>query len=143
MLSYLLDLPRTLKQERTARFDFVHNIELVDVVMVVAADEVRPLDVVGTSDRRLGEAQVGLGRAQRLLGVVLEVSLTVHVGLAVDDVHGALVGADSSVASETPELAAYEVVADDLERLSPLPNVVLPSTRIALTFSIQVSRPMR
>ena len=85
--------------------------------MVVARDEVSPLDVIGASDRCLRKPQVGLGRAQGLLRIVFEICLTVHVGRAVDDIHGALVGADGTVASKAPEFTAYKIIADNLERL--------------------------
>ena len=40
-----------------------------------------------------------------LLGVIVEVSLSVHVSVVADDLDGVLVGTDSTVCAETPELA--------------------------------------
>jgi len=45
------------------------------------------------------------GDTAGLLGVILEVSLNVLVSMVADDLGGVLVGTDSTVAAETPELA--------------------------------------
>ena len=47
------------------------------------------------------------GNAAGLLGVILEVSLNVLVGMVANDLGGVLVCADSAVAAETPELALF------------------------------------
>lgn len=46
----------------------------------------------------------------RLLGIVIKVSLNVHVGVVADNFNGVLVCADSSVRTESPEFAAGDFV---------------------------------
>ena len=71
----------------------------------MAGHEVSLVDVVGALDGLVAEAQVRNGDAAGLLGVVLEVSLYVLVGVVADDLDGVLVGADGAVAAQAPELA--------------------------------------
>ena len=49
------------------------------------------------------KAQVRNGNTTSLLGVVLEVSLNIFVGVVTDDFCGVLVGTNSSVSTDTPE----------------------------------------
>ena len=71
----------------------------------MAGDEVGLVDVVRALDGLVAEAEVRDGHAAGLLGVVLEVGLHILVGMVADDLDGVLVGADGTVAAETPELA--------------------------------------
>ena len=48
---------------------------------------------------------MGDGNAAGLLGVILEVSLSFHVSMVADDLDGVLVGTDSTVSAQSPELA--------------------------------------
>ena len=53
----------------------------------------------------LTKTQVGNGNTAGLLGVILEVSLSLHVSMVTDDLDGVLVGADCTVSTKSPELA--------------------------------------
>ena len=59
----------------------------------------------------MSEAQVGLGNAAGLLGVILEVSLGVLVGVVADDLDGVLVGTHGAVGTKAPELAGDDGLA--------------------------------
>ena len=59
----------------------------------------------------MAKAQVGLGNAAGLLGVILEVSLSVLVGVVTDNLDGVLVGAHGTVRAQTPELAGDDGLA--------------------------------
>ena len=72
----------------------------------MACNEVRLVNQVGGLDRLLAEAQMGHRHAAGLLGIIVEVSLCVHVGVVADDLDGVLVGTDGTVCAQTPELAA-------------------------------------
>ena len=87
------------------RFELGEDVVLAEVGLVVAGDKVRVAHVVGGADRVLAETQVGLRNAEGLLGVVLKVSLAVHVGRLADDLDRVFVRADGAVRAETPELA--------------------------------------
>ena len=100
-------VPVAVEQEGAALLKAVDYIVLMYVGLVVARDVVRLGDEVRGLDLVLSETQVGDGNAAGLLGVVGEVSLRVHVGVVADDLYGLLVGADRSVGTESPELAAY------------------------------------
>ena len=102
----LVEVPLAVDQEHAAGLDVTDDGEaLGDVAGHVAGHEVSLVDVVGAADSLITEAQVGDGHAASLLGVVLEVSLHVLVGVVADDLDGVLVGAHGTVAAQTPELA--------------------------------------
>ena len=106
MMLQLLQIPLAVDQEHAAGLDVLNDLEaLGDVGGIVAGNEVGLVDVVGGLDGLVAETQVGNGDAAGLLGVVLEVSLYVLVGVVADDLDGVLVGADGAVAAQTPELA--------------------------------------
>ena len=78
---------------------------LGDVGRHVAGHEVSLVDIVRRLDGLIAEAQMADGDAAGLLGVILEVGLDVLVGMVADDLGGVLVGANGTVAAQTPELA--------------------------------------
>lgn len=71
----------------------------------MACNEVSLVDVVGALDGLIAEPQVGYGDTAGLLGVILEVSLYILVGMVADDLDGVLVCANGTVAAQAPELA--------------------------------------
>ena len=71
----------------------------------MAGNEVGLVDIVGALYRAVAETKMGDGDTAGLLGVILEVSLNVFVGVVADDLDGVLICADGAVAAETPELA--------------------------------------
>ena len=105
----LFGRPAGVEQEGAAGLHFLHHVVLEHVALVVAGHEVRALHVVGAADGLLRKAQVGLGHAEGLLGVVLEVCLRVHVGAIAQDADGVVVRAHGAVAAQAPELAAVGV----------------------------------
>ena len=101
-----LEIPLAVDEEDAAGLHVLHHREVLDDVgRVVAGDEVGLVDVVRALDGLVAEAQVADGDAAGLLGVVLEVSLHILVGVVADDLDGVLVRADGAVAAEAPELA--------------------------------------
>ena len=105
MLRELLVAPDRVEEERAALLEAGEQVVLVDVRLLRAGDEVGLVDEVRARDRGLAEAQVRHRDAARLLGVIGEVRLGVHVRLVADDLDRALVGADRAVGAEAPELA--------------------------------------
>ena len=98
--------PLAVDHKDAARLDILDHLHAhVDVSGVVASHEVSLVDVVGAADGLVAETQMADGNATGLLGVILEVSLNVLVSMVADDLGGVLVGTDSTVAAETPELA--------------------------------------
>ena len=113
----LFGRPAGVEQEGTPGLHFLHHVVLAHVALVVAGHEVRALHVVGAADGLLRKAQVGLGHAEGLLGVVLEVCLRVHVGAVAQDADGVVVRAHGAVAAQAPKLAAVGVaVLEVVER---------------------------
>ena len=102
----LVEVPLAVDHVDTAGLDILHHLEaLGHVAGVVAGHEVSLVDIIRAADGVIAEAQVADGHAAGLLGVVLEVRLDVLVGVVADDLDGVLVGADGTVAAQTPELA--------------------------------------
>ena len=98
-------LPAGVQQERAAGLDFGHDIVCFNVRFLVAGHEIRHGDKVCAADGLMAEAQMALGHAAGLLGVVFKIRLGVLVGVVTDDFDGILVGADSAVRAQPPELA--------------------------------------
>ena len=100
--------PLAVDHKDAARLDILDHLHAhVDVSGVMAGNEVSLVDVVGAADGLIAKAQMADGNAAGLLGVILEVSLNVLVGMVANDLGGVLVCADSAVAAETPELALF------------------------------------
>ena len=105
VLLQLVLRPLAVQQEAAMGLQLVDDVVLGQIRLVMAGDEVRVGDVVRGADGVFAEAQVALGDAEGLLGVVLEVRLTVHIRRLADDLDGVLVGTHRTVGAETPELA--------------------------------------
>ena len=105
VLFQLVLRPLAVQQEAAMGLQLVDDVVLGQVRLVVAGDEVRVGHIVGGADGVLTEAQVALGDAEGLLGVVLKVRLAVHIRRLADDLDGVLVGAHRTVGAETPEFA--------------------------------------
>ena len=116
MLLQLSASPAGVQQEGAVRLDLGNDIEILDVRGLVAGHKVSHGDIVGAVDGLMAKAQVGLGNAAGLLGVILEVSLSVLVGVVTDDLDGVLVGANGTIGAQTPELAGDDGLAggDDI-----------------------------
>ena len=73
----------------------------------MACHEVSLADEICGLDRLLAEAEVGHRDTAGLLGVIIKVSLRVHVSVVADDLDGVLVRTDSTVSTKSPELAVH------------------------------------
>ena len=99
-------VPGAVEQEGAALFEVFHHVVLMDIRGSVAGHEVRRGDQIGGADGHLAEAQVALGQAAGLLGVIDEVGLAVEAGGVADDLNGVLVGTHGAVGAHAPELGA-------------------------------------
>ena len=111
MLFQFLLGPYGVQQEGAAVLDLRDDVEVLHVALLVAGNEVGHRDIVGGMDRLMSEAQVALGDAAGLLGVVLKIGLGVLIGVIANDLDGVLIGADRTVGTETPELAGDDALA--------------------------------
>ena len=100
-----------VQQENTTGLDLIHNVEGLDIALLVAGDKVRHRDIVGRTDGFVAEAQVAAGQTAGLLRVILEVGLDILIRVVTDDLAGVLVRADRAVRAETPELAGDDAFA--------------------------------
>jgi hypothetical protein len=119
VLLKLLLVPLAVQKECAAVNQLLHHVELRDVCRVVAGNEVCLVDKVGGLNRLLSEAEVRHGNTAGLLGVIVEVSLCIHIGVITDDLDGVLVRADGTVCAKTPELAVDGSFRSCDERFSP------------------------
>ena len=78
------------------------------------------MDEVRGIDRRLAEAQMRHRDAARLLRIVGEIRLRIHVRLVADNLDGALVRADRAVRAKTPELAGRRAFRREIDVLGIL-----------------------
>ena len=62
------------------------------------------MDQVGGFDLLMTETKVRHGNTAGFLGVIIEVSLSVHIGVIADDLDGVLVSTYGTVCTQTPEL---------------------------------------
>ena len=98
--------PGCVQEEFALLLEVGDHVVTRHVGRVVAGDEIRRVDEVGGLNGRLAESQVRDGDAARLLGVVEEISLRVHIGVVADDLDGVLVRAYRAVRAEAVEFAA-------------------------------------
>ena len=103
VLLQTLHVPAAVQQEGAALLEVFRHVVLADVRRGVAGHEVSGRNQVGRADGRLAEAQVALGQAAGLLGVVDEVRLAVKVRGAADDFDGVFVGAHGAVGAHAPD----------------------------------------
>ena len=101
----LLHRPRTVQQERAAILQVLGQVILLDVCRCVAGHEIGSGHQIRAADRRIAEAQMALGQAAGLHGVIGEVCLRVFVGHQTDGADGILVGAHRAVTAQAPNLA--------------------------------------
>ena len=95
----LLGRPARVQKERAARLHLLHHVVLSHVALIVAGDEIGALHVIRAADGFFRQAQVRLGHAEGLLGVVLEIRLREQVGAGAQDADGVVVGAHRAVAA--------------------------------------------
>ena len=86
-----------IKKESTTNLEVVDDVELEDIGIKGAGDEVCVLDVVFAVDWVLAETEVGTGGSASLTGVILEVGLSILSSSIADDLDGALVGGDGTI----------------------------------------------
>ena len=137
VLRQLLVTPDRVEEERAAPLEAGEQVVLVDIGLLRAGDEVGLVDEVRARDWRLAEAQVRHRDAARLLGVIGEVRLCVHVRLVADDLDGALVGADRAVRAEAPELAGRRALWREVDirqgrRQARVRDIVVDADREAI-----------
>ena len=100
---HLVRSVRAVDEEGGAVRRLLEHVDLVEEAPLMARHEVGLFDQVGRIDGFGGEAQVGHGLRAGLLRVVDEVALGEQVGVFPDDLDGALVRADGSVAPQPVE----------------------------------------
>ena len=89
--------PFAVKKEFAALFKVGNHIVSGYVRRLRASDEVRRVYKVRRLNGSLTETEVRNGYAARLLGVVEEITLSVHIGVIADDLYRVLVCADRTV----------------------------------------------
>ena len=104
VLCDLILVPYAVEKEGTTINELLNHVELGHVSRVVAGYEVCSVDQVSRLDRLLTESQVRHGNTAGLLGIIIEVSLRVHVCVITDDLDGVLVCTYGTICTETPEL---------------------------------------
>ena len=98
-------IPRAVQKECTAVNQLLYHVVLTYIGRIVACYEVCLVDQVCRFDRFLTETQVRHGNTTGLLGVIIKVSLSVHICVVTDDLDGVLVSTYSTVSAQSPELA--------------------------------------
>ena len=97
--------PLAVQQEAAVGLQLGDDVVLGQIGLVVAGHKVGGGHQIGAADGLIAEAQVALGQAAGLHGVIGEVSLSVLAAHEADGGDGVLVGAHGAVAAQTPDLA--------------------------------------
>ena len=97
------------EEEYGAGLSGLEHVILLEVGEAVASGEVGRVDEVGAADELAAEAEVGDRNAAGLLRVVLEVTLSIVLGVVTDDLNGVLISTNRTVSAETPEHALLAV----------------------------------
>ena len=105
MLFQLFLGPGAVQQERTAVNQLLYHIVLADIGRIMASHKVCAVNQVGRLNRLLSETQMGHGDTAGLLGIIIKISLRVHVCVIADNLDGVLVRSDRTIRAKSPELA--------------------------------------
>ena len=105
LLLQLILGPLAVEQEASVGLQLGDDVVLGQIGLVVAGHKVGIAHIIGGADGLLAEAQVTLGNAEGLLGVILKVSLAVHICGVADNLNGVLVGTHGTVGAKAPEFA--------------------------------------
>ena len=99
-----LHIPRTVQKEGSSVNQLLNHVVLTDVSRIVAGNKICLVNQVGGLDGLMSETQVRHSHAAGLLGIVIKICLSIHIGVVADDLDGVLVGAYGTVRAKTPEL---------------------------------------
>ena len=102
----LLHGPGAVQQEGAALLQILGGVVLFDVGGSMDCHEISGGHQIGAADGLVAEAQVALGQAAGLHGVIGEVSLSILAAHEADGGDGVLVGTHGAVAAQAPQLAA-------------------------------------
>ena len=105
LLLQLILAPLAVEQEAAMGLQLGDDVVLGQIRLVVAGYEICVAHIIGRADGLLAEAQVALGDAEGLLGVILKIRLAVHISGLADDLDGVLIGTHGTVRAQAPELA--------------------------------------
>ena len=97
--------PRTVQKEGSSVNQLLYHIVLTYISRIVARYEVRLTDQVCGFNLLMSETQVGHGHTAGLLGIIIKVCLSIHIGIVADDLDGVLVRSNRTVSAKSPELA--------------------------------------
>ena len=97
-------IPCTVQKECTSVNQFLNHVVFVHIRRIVTGNKVCFVDQVCGFDRFLAETQVRHRNTAGLLGIIVKVSLCIHICIVTDDLDGVLVGTYGTVSAQTPEL---------------------------------------
>ena len=101
--------PGAVQKEGTIWLETFEHVIKFYIAGLVASNIVSLVNFIGGTDLTLTETQGRNGYAATLLGVVGEVTLSIHVGVVTDDLDGVFVCTNGTVGAVTPELASDAV----------------------------------
>mmetsp|Transcript_37349 Transcript_37349/g.76623 ORF Transcript_37349/g.76623 Transcript_37349/m.76623 type:complete len:1132 (-) Transcript_37349:692-4087(-) len=104
-----------VERDDAVLLEVLAHVVAVDVALLVDADVVGVLHEVRGLDLLRAEAQMRHSEAARLLGVVLEVALSIVLRVLGDELDGRLVRADGTVRAETVEQALDGALGEDVD----------------------------
>lgn len=105
MTENFVAFPRRVQQEHAVFLDAFQQIISSDECRIVAGDEVSIYDEVFTLDELFTKTQMTAGDTTGFLGVILEISLCIHIGVIADNLDRVFIGSHSTVRAQTPEFA--------------------------------------
>ena len=105
MLFQACFIPWAVQKEGSSVYQLFYHVIFVHIGRIMTCNKVCFVDQVGGFDRFLSETQVRHRYTAGLLGVIIEVSLSVHVCVVTDDLDGVLVCTYGTVCAKSPEFA--------------------------------------
>ena len=103
----LLRTPGTVQKEGAAVLEICRGVVLIHIGGRMHPHEVRRRHQIGGADGTAAEAQMALGQAAGLHGIVGKIRLGILVGGEADGGDGVLVGTHGAVAAQAPDLAGH------------------------------------
>ena len=105
MLIKTFHIPWAVQKECSSVYQFLYHIVLVYIRRIMACNKVCFMDQICWFDRFLTKTQVRHCNTAWLLGVIVKVSLCIHISVVTNDLDRVLIRANSTICSKSPELA--------------------------------------
>ena len=102
----------------------MQEIEIVNVRLTVAGDEIGFMNEIRHTNRVFAEPEMRYGYAARFLRIISKITLRIQIRIVADNLNCRLIGADRSVGAKAPEFAGMKSFLSQAEVTGPFEGQV-------------------